>query len=78
MKTTEPSCSSDTNGVLSILITDAKDILTSTDWATFKMVFRMTVTNPTDFIKDPCTIGFSIADPNSNSLLGLATSITDF
>jgi len=78
MSTTEPACTSSTDGYLSIVIADEKDILTSTDWATFKMVFRMTVTNPTDYIVGPCTIGFSIADPNSNTLLGLAPTITDF
>jgi hypothetical protein len=58
MSSATPSCSADSNGVLSIFIVDAKDILTSTDWAAFKMTFRMTVTNPSDFIKDPCTVGF--------------------
>jgi len=67
MTSVTPTCTSDSDGVLTIEITDTADILTSTDWSTFKMIFRMDVTNPTDFIKDSCTVGFAIVDPFANT-----------
>lgn len=78
MNTVAPTCSFDSNGVLTIAITDEKDILTSTDWTTFKMIFTMSVTNPSDFIKDPCTVGFAIVDPYASTQLALASTITAF
>ena len=70
----KPSCRAK-DGVLSIDITDISDVIESDDWVQFRMIFRMNVQNPIDYIVDKCTIGFKIVETMTNSIIAKASSI---
>jgi len=69
-----PKCSV-VNGALVIAI--AQD-LTSTDYSTFKMKFKISVKMPTNKINSGTTVDAYLADPASNNVYAAATQLSSF
>jgi len=74
MKTTAPKCSVVNNA----LVIPVDQDLTSTDFSTFKMKFKISVKMPTNKIGTGTTVDAYLADPASNNVYAVATQLTGF
>ena len=67
-----PRCRTEEDGVLVIYITDMYDVLKTEDYSSFKMVFSLTIKNPTDYLKTPTTLEARIQDSDSNTIRAIS------
>ena len=74
LKDTNPKCAVVNNA---LVITMTED-LTSTDYTTFKMKFKISVKMPRNFIGSGTTVDAIFSDPNSNNVYAAADQITGF